>query len=119
MPGRGLERLVEAAPPLGVGHQPVDHDLDRVLLLLVERDLVLQLDEGPVDPGPDESQLPPLCDLLPVLPLPALDHRGEDLEPLPLARGEEVVDHLLDGLAPDRAAAVHAVLNADAGEEEP
>src|SRR6185436_3062502 len=105
-PGRGLERLVEAAPPLHVGDEPVDHDLDGVLLLLVERDLVLQLDERAVDPSPDESELPPLRHFLPVLALPPLDDRCEDLEPLTLPRGEEVIDHLLDGLAPDRTAAV-------------
>ena len=89
-----------------------------MLLLLVERDLVLQLDERAVDPGPDESELPPLRHFLPVLALPSLDDRCEDLEPLTLPGGEEVIDHLLDGLAPDRTAAVDAVLDADPGEEE-
>src|SRR5207342_204852 len=40
--GGGLHRLGQALAQVGLEHEPVDDDLDRVLELLVEDDLVLQ-----------------------------------------------------------------------------
>jgi hypothetical protein len=41
-PGRGLDRLPEPRAQVGLHHEPVDHDLDRVLELLVELDRLLE-----------------------------------------------------------------------------
>ena len=53
--GRGLHRLAQPADALLVDHQPVHHDLEVVLLVLVERDPLGQLIEVAVDAGPDEA----------------------------------------------------------------
>ena len=99
--------------------QPVDDDLDGVLLLLVERRRVVELVGLAVDPGPGEALRLQLAEELDVLPLAAADHRGQHLEPAALLEGQDPVDDLLRGLPLDRRAADRAVRPAGAGEEQP
>ena len=82
--GRGLDRLREAlAHPL-LHHQPVDHDRDVVLELLVELDRLVQPAQLAVDPGPRVALGPHLVEQPPVLALAPADHRRHDHEPRPL-----------------------------------
>ncbi len=102
----------------GLGRQPVDDHLDRVLLLLVELGRVGELMGLAVDPGPAEALGLQLPEQLDVLTLAAADHRRQHLEPGALVVGHDPVDDLLRGLALDRGAADRAVRTAGAGVEQ-
>ena len=123
---RGLHRVGEP-PPRGVLHrEPVDDDLDVVLLVLLQRrqdgrvvrDLV-QPDDRAVDPGPRVPLGLQFLEQLGVLALAAADHRGEHLEPGALVKLEHPVHDLLRCLPGDRAAADRAVRLAGPGEQQP
>ena len=94
--------------------QPVDDDLDVVLVLLVERGGVLDVVKGAVDPDPGEAGLLPLGELLPILALAAADDRGEEVEPGAFGQRHRPVDHLRHGLGRDRLAGGGAVGHSDA-----
>ena len=99
--------------------EPVDDDLDRVLVLLVELDLLVEVVELAVDPDPDEARLLGAGEELLVLALAVADERCHEHHPLALGQGVDLVDHLLDRLPLDLAAADRAMHAADAGEEQP
>ncbi len=115
---RGLDGVGQPALGRRLDCQPVDHHLDRVLLLLVERRRVVERMQVPVDPGAGEPlglQLPEQVD---VLPLAAPDHGCEHLEPSAILEREHPVDDLLGGLSLDRGTAGRAVGAPGAGVEE-
>ena len=123
---RGLDRVGEPPPRRVLDGEPVDDDLDVVLLVLLQRgkdgrvvrDLV-QPDDRAVDAGPGVALGLQFLEQLGVLALAAADDRGEDLEPGALFELEDPVHDLLRGLPRDRAAADRAVRLADAGEQQP
>jgi hypothetical protein len=95
---RRLDRVGESALGGGLDGQPVDDDLDRVLLLLVEH---RRLDERvglTVDSHPAEALRLQLAEEVGVLPLAAPDHRRQYLEAAPLVELEHAVDDLLRSL---------------------
>ena len=105
---------------VGLAHdEPVDDDLDAVLVLLVELDLLIEVAELAVDADADEAGLLRAGQELLVLALAVLDERRHEHHPRPLRQPVDLVDHLLDRLALDLAAADGAVHAADAGEEQP
>ena len=116
---RGLDRVGE--PALGglLDREPVDDDLDRVLLLLVELGRLVERVGLAVDPGPGEALGLELPEQLDVLALAAADHRRQHLEAAALLEGEDPVDDLLRRLPLDRRAAGRAVRAAGAGVEQP
>ena len=118
-PERGLHRVGE--PPLGgrLDREPVDDDLDGVLLLLVELGRLVEGVGLAVDPGPGEPLGLELAEQVDVLALAAADHRREHLEAGALLEGEDPVDDLLRRLPGDRRAAGRAVRAAGAGVEQP
>ena len=96
----------------------VDHDLDRVALVLVEPrrgvgDVVLL----PVDADADEALPPGGVDDPIALGLAVLDERAENEEARPFGQRQDLVDDLLDALALDHVA-VGAVRDADARKEQ-
>ena len=93
--------------------QPVDHDRDVVLVLLVEDDLLLEQPQLAVDLHAREALGAQLLELLAVLALAAADDRRQDHEPRALLQAHDLVDDLLGRLGGDRAAAVEAVRLAD------
>ncbi len=109
LPERRLEGVDEASPDVGGDAQPVHDDLDRVRALPVDLAGLGELDRLSVDAGADEPPARQILQHLPELPLPAAHDRGEDLEARSLARREDPVGHLLDGLGGDRPAALVAV----------
>ena len=125
-----LERLLDgvrdALPGrlgvLGVGggrDQPVDDDVDVVPLVAVEVELLLDVAHDAVDTHAHEAGAADRVEDLLVLPA-AVAHDGrEQHRPRAGRLGEDRVDDLLDGLAADHLAAVRAVGDADAGEEQP
>ena len=110
---RGLDRVGEPALRRGLGREPVDDDLDGVLLLLVELrravDHVGELDRLAVDPCPAETLRLQAAEELDVLTLAAADDRREHLEAGALLELQDAVDDLLGGLSLDRRAALGAV----------
>ena len=105
-----MERLLD--------REPVDHHLDGVLLLLVERRRVVERVDLAVDPGPGEALGLQLPEQLDVLALAAADDRREHLEPGALLEGHHPVDDLLRRLPLDRGVADRAVRPAGAGVEQ-
>ncbi len=114
-----LERLAEPLAQTLLHHQPVDHDRDVVLELLVERDLLVEPPQLAVDDGAGVALRPHLLEQLPVLALATADDRRQDHEPGRLLERHHVVGDLLDRLAGDRLAAVVAVRLADPRPEQP
>ena len=98
--------------------QPVDHHLDRVLELLVERDLLVQVPQLAVDPHPHESRLLGARQQLLVLALAIANQGRQQHQARPLRQVVELVDDLLHRLPRDLATADRAVHPADPREEE-
>ena len=109
MPGRGLDRLGEAAPQVRFHHQAVDDDRDVVFVLLVEDDLLVEAAHLAVDHRPRVALEPHLLEQFPVLAFAAADDRRHDHEFGPLLEGHQPVDDLLLGLAGDLGPALGAV----------
>ena len=116
---RGLDGVGEPALRRALDREPVDDDLDRVLLLLVELGRVVERVGLAVDPGPGEALGLQLPEQLDVLALAAADDRRQHLEPLPLLEGQHLVDDLLRRLPLDGRAAGGAVRAAGPGVEQP
>jgi hypothetical protein len=105
---RGLDRVVEALLHSRLRHQAVDHGLDRVLLLLVEPDLVLEGEDDPVHPHPGEARLAHGLDHVLVLALALLHEGGEEQELRARRDLRDLAHDLLRRLLRDLAAAVVA-----------
>ena len=114
----GLDRVGQPALGGRLDAEPVDHDLDVVLLVLLQLGRVGERDDGAVDPRPRVALGLQLAEQLGVLALAAADDRREDLEPVALGQLEDAVDDLLRGLAGDVATALGAVRVTDAGIEQ-
>jgi hypothetical protein len=119
--GEGERRLQGLGQPLLhplLAHQPVDHDLDGVLVVSIELDLLGELSHLAIDPGPGEALLGQVGEEPLVLPLSPPDHRRQHLEPGPLRELEDAIDDLLWGLPLHRGAVVGTVGDSDPGVEE-
>ncbi len=112
-----LQRLLETVgqPRLdAVLHRDaIDHHLDVVLELLVERGGVLDRVHLAVDAHAGEARLLPFGQLLAVFALAPAHDRGEQVEPRPLGQGHHPVDHGRDGLRLDRQAGGGRIGHAD------
>ena len=109
----GLDGLEEPGAELRFHPEAIDHDLDRVLELLVERDLVFEEALLAVHLHAREPVAPELFQELAVLALPVADDWRVDREAGALGELKDLVDDRLDRLAGDRAAADRAVRAAD------
>src|SRR6185295_14035761 len=98
-------------------HQPIDHDLDRVFLLFVERDVIAQVDVLAVDTGADIPGPAHVEEFFSILSLSAADDRGQELKLAALGEGADGIDHLLYGLRGDFLAALKAGGASNPGEE--
>ena len=112
--GVGHAALFEAL----VNDQAVDDDLDVVPLGLLERDVLGQVAGLAVDADADEPRSPGVLEDLLVLALATPHHRSQNLDSRAVGQVDDGVDHLLDGLALDGAAAGVAVRMTHSGEEE-
>ena len=115
---RGFHAVGEPTRHVGTHHDAVDHDVDVVLQLLVERRRVFDLVEGAVDLDALEALLLQVRQFLPVLALAAAHHRGKQVEPRAFRQREDAVHHLRNGLALDRQAGRGGIGNADARPEQ-
>ena len=114
---RGLDRLGQPALDARPHDQPVDHDVDGVVLPAVERQVVVEALELAVDARLGEAAGRNRLQLLLELALPPTDDRRQHVDPAVLGIGHHQVDDPLEGLAGDLPAAVRAVRHADIGEE--
>ena len=114
-----LDRLGQALPEVGLQHEPVDDDLDRVLELLVEDDLLLEQPLLAVDLDAGEAVAAELLEHVAELALAVAHDRRVDREARPLRQREDLLDDLIEALARDRAPADRAVRPADPRVEQP
>ena len=104
-------------------HEPVDDDLDLVLLVarqpLVALEELVDHDRLAVDAGAHVALTGQVGEQRVVLALATADDRCQHLEAGALGQLEDAVDDLLRGLALEPGAVVRAVLDADAGVQQP
>ena len=115
---RGLDRVGQATFGRLLDREAVDHDLDRVLELLVEDRRLIEGVGLTVDAGAAETLLLQLAEQLDVLTLAAPDDGREHLEAAALLQHEDAVDDLLRGLTLDRCTAGGTVGATRAGIEQ-
>ena len=112
----------ESAEPrrdVGAHHDAVDHHVDVVGELLVERRHLGDLVELAVDLDALVARLEELGELLAVLALAAAHDRRQQIEPRAFRQRQDAVDHLRDGLALDRQPGGGRVGHADARPQQP
>ena len=118
-PGRLLHGLGDAAQRVLADDHTVHDDLDRVLVFLIELDLVrAQLAHLAVHAHAAEALLGQVLEELGVLALAAEHDRRQDVRAAPLARSEDLVGHLVGRLPLDHATALGTVRHAHAREEQ-
>ena len=110
---RRLDRFGQALGEVGRGHHAVDHDLDLVLTLLVQRRHVVQVVELAVDPDPLEALPQQVAELLAILALAAAHDRRQQEQARALGHLQQPVDHLRDRLRLDRQAGRGRIGDAD------
>ena len=110
---RGFEAVGKAGFEPFLHRQPVDHDLNVVLELLVERGCVLDRVKLAIDPHAGEARLLPFGQFLAVFALAPAHHRREQVEPRAFGQGHHAVDHVGDGLRLDRQAGGGRIGHAD------
>ena len=115
---RGLDRVGEPLAQVVPHHEPVDHDRDVVLVLLVEDDVLLEPAQLAVDFDAREAVAPQLLEELAVLTLAPPDHGRQHHELGALGELHHLIDHLLRRLRLDRTPAVKAVGMPDPGPEQ-
>ena len=98
--------------------QPVHHNLDVVLLVLVQGDLLGEIVERTVGPAADIARLAGVLQQLLVGALLAPHHRGHDLDAGGLGQRHHLIDDLVDGLLFDLLAADGAVGGAHPGPQQ-
>ena len=114
-----LHGLGDAPEAVLAHHDAVDHHLDAVAVLLLEANLlVAELAHLAVDAHAGEALAAQILEELGVLALAIKDHRCQDQGTASLCALEDLVGHLVGGLARDGASALGAVRGADAREEQ-
>ena len=94
--------------------QAVDHDLNVVLDVLLERDLLGEIIHAAVHAHADIAGSARIVKDLRILALASADDRRHDLHARPLAERHQRLDDLVDRLLPDLPAALGTVRRADA-----
>ena len=104
--------------PRGVGRdQPVHHDVDRVLELLLERRRILDAAHRAIDPRPREALPHEIGEQILVLPLRISHERREHHHPLTPASREDPLHDLIPWLGLEHRVALGAVGRAHPGVE--
>ena len=119
---RGLHRVGQptfGARVIALGDKSVDHDLDGVLLLLLQGGRLDQGDDLTVDAGARETLGLELAEHLDELALAGLHHRRQHLEAGVFGQLQQTVDDLLRALSGDGLATHRAVRSAGAGKQQP
>ena len=115
----GLERFGKAQRQVLPNPEAIDHHLDRMLPLRIERGRLVQFVQHAVDPGPHEPLRPQALDDPRVLALALADDRGEQHEALTVRARHDRIHHLGDGLGFEHHPVLRAARLPDTGEEQP
>ena len=107
--GRRLHGVRQALGDIGADNEPVHHDVDMVLQVLLQRDILRQLVEVPVHAGADVAAAAGVLQHLGVFTLAAPHHRRHHLDAGTLRQGHDLVDDLVHRLLADLPAALGAV----------
>ena len=94
----GLHGVGQPTADIGLEDQPVDHQLNVVLALLVEVDLLLELPQPAVDASPGEAPLLGIQNEILVLAFAVLDQGSQQDDLGALFAAEDLLDDLLGGL---------------------
>ena len=86
--------------------ETVHDDLDRVLLVLREVDLLIEIAHRAIDAHADEARALRLLEDALMLAFALANQRREDQDPRALREGEDMLDDLLGALLLDRPAVV-------------
>ena len=113
--GRDLHGVRQAAVLVRADDDAVDHDLDIVLAVFIERDRLRKVVDAAVHTHAHIPAAAGIVEHLLVLALFAAHDGGEDLKFCPLRQARDLVDDLVDRLAADLLAAFRAVRRAAAG----
>ena len=115
---RGFQRVGQPLVDFAAHDQPVDHRLERVLLLLVQLGRVAHVVDFAVHAHAHEALPPQILDQLDVFALAAAHDGREHLDLCALGQQHDLVDDLVDRLLADFPAAVWAVRHARARVEQ-
>ena len=117
----GLEgefhRLRDPASSGVAGHEPIDHHVDRVLDLLLERRRILDAADGAIHAGPCETLADKISEEIAVLALSLADKRRQQHHPLSLAGRDDPLYDLVARLRLKHGVAFGAVGRANPGVE--
>ena len=116
--GRRFQRIGQAGQDAVLNNQPVDDHVDRVLLILVQGNIVRQQIYLSVDADADIAVPHQAGQHLLMRSLAAVDDGSHDHDLFPRAESHDGVGHLLDRLLADRLSALRAVGVAYAGVEQ-
>ena len=116
--GGGLHAVRQPLLDIRTDDEPVHHNLDGVLLVLLQLDLLVQLVQIPVHPGPDVAGPLGVLKDLGVLTLLAPDDGGHHLDAGALRQREDLIDDLVNGLLANLLAALGAVGGAHPGPQQ-
>jgi hypothetical protein len=118
VPQRRFKGLGQALAKIFANLQPIDHDIDGVFLGFGELGDGVDVVDLSVYPQPGKSLRAQLGNQIELFALAIGDHRREDHQPTFLGQGEDVVDHLRNGLRLQRLLVFDAVRGACAREEQ-
>ena len=99
---RGFKRIRQPRFKTLFDGQPIDHDLDVMLELLVERGSFLDRIQLAIDADTGEARLLPLGHFLAIFALAPAHYWREQISPSPLRQSHHTVDHLADRLRGNR-----------------
>ncbi|MND56580.1 hypothetical protein D3C80_476890 [compost metagenome] len=111
---RGFKTVCQSCTNIRTDDQTVDHDIDIVLIFLVEGRHIGDFIELAVDFHALKALLHQFCEFLLVLALTAADQRREDVKARAFLEVKHAVDHLADRLAFDRQTGGGRIGNTDA-----
>ncbi len=100
-------------------YQPVHHQVDGVLFILLASNFLGQIVGNAVHPDPGKTRFPGVLEDLLMLALLPPDHGRQYQKPCALPHGFHPVHDLVDGLTADFFPALGAVGNAHSGPEKP
>ena len=118
--GQGqIQRFRQPGPRPLAQHESVDHDLNVMATVAVERRRIGQINDLAIHASAHEPLVQQLLEQIPVLTLLGPHFRCEQHKPGVWLHIQDARQHLLPGLGADRLAAVRAMLHAGPGEQDP
>ena len=115
----GFHRLGEASLDPRAHDQPIDDDFNRMVLLAIELDVVVERLELAVDARLGVAALDQRRQLFLELALSSPHQRRQDVDALVLGIGQHEIDDAFERLAGDLEPAVRAMRHADVGKQQP